>query len=225
VTTYAARFHIIAWATRLHPAFCYLFVCSLLSRFFPLLFHTSLFLPKITNWCGVLTIVCCTWYVTARIRKQRTASSVQNVFVIPARSAGRTASSVQRLRHSYKFCRANGVLSSNTSSFLQILQSERRSQFKDFVFPTNSAERTAFSVQRLRHSYKFCRANGVLSSKTSSFPQVVQNISPPVTSNWPRQLPSMLFVAFHHSSFFILLLGLKVPPVCLEISHATQNTN
>ena len=35
-----------------------LILCFLIS--FHYFFHTSLFLPKITNWCGVLTIVCST---------------------------------------------------------------------------------------------------------------------------------------------------------------------
>jgi hypothetical protein len=61
-------------------------------------------------------------------------------------------------------------------------------------------------------------ANGVLSLRPSSLPQVLQNISPTVTSNWP----SMLFVAFHRSSFFLSLMELKVSRVYLEISHVTQ---
>ena len=84
-TRYA--FMLSRWATRLYLTVCYLFVYSLLSRFFPLLFHTSLFLPKITNWRGVLTIVCSTWYLNVRIAKQRTSSSVQNVVVLPKSSA------------------------------------------------------------------------------------------------------------------------------------------
>ena len=107
-------------------------------------------------------------------------------------------------------------------SFLSITFSHVSVPSKDNELVWSSNNCLLYLIRK-RSNYE--TVNGVLSSKTSSFPQVLQNISPTVTSNCPRQPPSMLFVAFQRISFFNSLLGLKVSPVCPEIGHVTQNTN